>query len=190
MIKTQHITTIILSGGKSSRMGVDKGLLHFRDKPMIEYVINAVKDCCSETIIVANKDGYKDFGYAVYPDEIANIGPIGGIYTGLLKSTTDLNLVLTCDSPLVDKALLDNLIASYDDSLDVLYCNYEGNKYPLTAIYSKRILPELKKAINEKDYKVRTLFEKVESRAYNLSKENDYKLSNINTLEDLNKIIQ
>ena len=52
MIEKKDITGIILAGGKSSRMGTDKGLLKFNDKSFIEYSIAAIKPLVSQIIIV------------------------------------------------------------------------------------------------------------------------------------------
>lgn len=74
-----QVGAIILAGGKSSRMGVDKGLMLLNEKPMVQHVIDAVKLVADEIIIVANNKEYKQFGYTVISDEIENAGPLAGI---------------------------------------------------------------------------------------------------------------
>ena len=53
-----HATGIILAGGKSSRMGEDKGLVLLNGKPMIQYVIEALKEVVSNIIIISNINIY------------------------------------------------------------------------------------------------------------------------------------
>ena len=104
-------TVIILAGGKSSRMGTDKGLVLMNEIPMIERVIKTVKKAgLSEIIIVSNNTEYKQFGLPVFPDVIPDKGPLGGIYTGLLKSSTVKNLILSCDVPFINETVLKLLI--------------------------------------------------------------------------------
>ena len=49
----------VLAGGKSSRMGADKGLILLNDKPMIQYVIEQLKPLCKNIFIVTNNSEYK-----------------------------------------------------------------------------------------------------------------------------------
>ena len=185
----KNITAIILSGGKSSRMGQDKGLIKIKDKPMVQYAIEAVKPFCEHIMLLSNQVDYDVFGVDVYTDKVKDIGPMGGIYTGLKESKTDLNLVLTCDSPFVDETIVEGLINDYQNGIDAFYCNYAANKYPLTAIYSKRILPKIEAAIAAKNYRVRDLFNTANSKPYELSLSNYEKLLNVNTTEELKEII-
>ena len=94
-------TGIILAGGKSSRMGEDKGLVLLNGKPMIQYVIEALKEVVSDIIIISNNASYNKFRVPVYSDIIKDKGPVGGIYTGLYHSTTELNFCISCDVPMI-----------------------------------------------------------------------------------------
>jgi len=54
----KKLTGIILSGGKSSRMGYEKGLIFFNGKPMIEYSVSVLSQFCDEILICANNPCY------------------------------------------------------------------------------------------------------------------------------------
>ena len=91
-----EITGIILAGGKSSRMGTDKGLLLLNGKPMVKYVIDVLSKVTSKIIIIANNDEYKQFGYKVYSDLIKDKGPVGGIYTAMNYTNSNTNICISC----------------------------------------------------------------------------------------------
>jgi len=103
-------TGIILAGGKSSRMKEDKGLMLLDGKPMIQYVIDVLKPLLDEIIIISNNIDYEQFGYPVYPDVIKEKGPLAGLYTGLFHSQSEINIVLSCDVPFVNKDLISFLL--------------------------------------------------------------------------------
>ena len=66
------LSAIILAGGKSSRMGTDKGLVLFNGKPMVEYLIEIFRSLNIPTIIVANNSEYNQFDVPVFEDLIKN----------------------------------------------------------------------------------------------------------------------
>jgi len=129
--KTNNITGIILAGGKSSRMGQDKGLKIHDGIPFIQHILKAMNLVTNEILIVTDNVRYKTFGYPCVSDMIPNKGPVGGIYTGLTYTKTSLNLVLSCDIPFITAPVLENLIADYDPNYDAIM--YEDN--PLIGLY-------------------------------------------------------
>ena len=97
------ISCAILAGGRSSRMGKDKALLEVNGKKLVQRVHEKVKNLFSETIVIANKpDALTFLDIPIFPDLIANLGPLGGIYTALKHSSFPQCLVIACD--LLDQA--------------------------------------------------------------------------------------
>ena len=86
-------TGIILAGGKSERMGTDKGMVKFRNKFLVEYPLEALKPSCPTILISSNNDDYRIFGYPIIQDLVSDTGPMGGIYSCLLNSESHYNLV-------------------------------------------------------------------------------------------------
>ena len=158
----QKTTGIILSGGKSSRMGSDKGLLILNGKPLIQYSIDVLKELCSEIIICANNPAYDTFGYPVIKDVYPDLGPIGGIYTGLLNSGSESNFILSCDMPFINPQIIIYLLSNRDKSLASIPTHGKNIIEPLCALYSKAILPQLKKQIRNKDLKLMNLLKTVD----------------------------
>ena len=99
MPNQKEITVIVLAGGKSSRMMKDKGLILFNDKTLIEHSIEKVKKVAAHIFIITTNSAYQQFGYPCIEDELKERGPLGGIFTGLVHSSTQKNLVIGCDMP-------------------------------------------------------------------------------------------
>ena len=112
-ISKNEITAVILAGGQASRMdGDDKGLILFRELPLIAHVVNITKPKVSQTLISANRnlEEYANFGKVISDDLEGYQGPLAGISKALKVCSTPYLLVLPCDSPLIDVALIDSLI--------------------------------------------------------------------------------
>ena len=92
MISANQITGLILAGGRAQRMGgIDKGLIPFRGKALIESAIQALQDQVGEILINANRNisQYSSYGYPVIVDETPNFsGPLAGFSAGLKICTT------------------------------------------------------------------------------------------------------
>jgi len=86
----KEITGIILSGGKNSRMGVNKAFLELDGQRLIDKILDIYKNIFSEIIIVANDPlSYTEFSDTIIVTDIyKGKGPLGGIYTGLFYSKT------------------------------------------------------------------------------------------------------
>ncbi|MBU1487388.1 molybdenum cofactor guanylyltransferase, partial [bacterium] len=92
--------SIILAGGKSSRMGEDKALLRFEGRSLIEWVIAGLKEVGGEIIIVANEpERFKSLGLRAVKDILPDKGPLVGLYSGLLSSFSEYSFVCGTDMP-------------------------------------------------------------------------------------------
>jgi molybdopterin-guanine dinucleotide biosynthesis protein A len=190
-IQKDKITGIVLAGGKSSRMGYDKGLALVGGKKIIEIVIATLKEVCNNIIIISNNTAYADLNLPVHKDIYPDKGPAGGIYTGLFHSSTQGNLVLACDMPFVSAALLSSILKNVGSKQIVVPIINEGIE-PLCGFYSKAILEPLKALLEAQvlpAHKVVTLFDHtlipVEEGIFNKKRE----FTNINKPEDLENIL-
>jgi molybdopterin-guanine dinucleotide biosynthesis protein A len=192
-MQKEEITGLLLAGGASSRMGCDKALLHLNGKAMIEYSIDALKPVCTNIAIIANNEQYRKFGYPVYADLIQDKGPLAGICTGLTVSQTDLNIIMSCDSPFITDELL-SFIVKQADGFDVAVPCFQGEVYPLTAVYKKVCLKTFEAQLKKNILSVKEALQQVKTKYVNMTfdlKFFTYKmLSNINTIEDLKGIHQ
>ena len=129
-ISKNEITAVILAGGKASRMdGEDKGLMVFRELPLIAHVVNVAKPKVSQILISANRnfDEYANFGEVIKDDLEGFQGPLAGISKALKVCSTPYLLVLPCDSPLVDAALIDSLTGKMDVSKADICVAHDGS---------------------------------------------------------------
>lgn len=188
MINIKDITGIILAGGKSSRMGSDKGLLTFNNSTFMSHIIDAAKPLVSEILIVSHNPSYDEFGYKRIEDLIVNSGPLAGLYSGLYHSKTKYNLVLSCDVPLVNTLVLKRLVEEFEDGIDVIQIQSQNKTMPLIAIYKKECLSTCKTLLLQGEKRLRTAVTQLNTKTVVLDSELDLYVRNINTLKDLNEI--
>lgn len=188
MDRNTTIGAIILTGGKSSRMGSDKGLAELKGKTLIEHIINVLKPITSDIIIIANNPNYNFLGYKVYNDIIKECGPLGGIYTGLTYSNRELNIILSCDIPFVSTPLLEFLIKN-SGSEDILVPEHNGQTEPLCGIYRKNCINEFKRLLDNNEFKLHNMLNQLNSKRIDVSQQNFFDSNlfmNINTKDQLN----
>lgn len=175
-----QIGGIILAGGKSSRMKSDKGLLKFRDKYLIEYAIEAATEHCAKVYIVSDNPEYDRFGLPRFEDIIPDMGPLGGIKTGLKLSDYEYNIVLSCDLPLIEPYVVKELIRDTDEEL-VKIASCEGQLHPLVGLYSKWVLPTLDQYLIKGNRSVMDFVNSKEATQVEFSSDHAYQFTNVNT---------
>lgn len=183
MTPKNKITAAILAGGKSSRMGHDKGLMYFKDKLLIEYIIDEVKKITDKIIIITNKPDYEQFGYPCHCDLIKNSGPLGGIYTALNYSDTKKTMILSCDSPFITSDVL-SILADKANGEDVIVFENSGVAEPLIAVYDKNCLKQIKELIKNNMLKMKDALNSLETLRYKFDEydfDNEKIITNINT---------
>lgn len=145
------ITGVILSGGRSSRMGVNKSFLKLGNKTIIERIVDLMKSIFSEVIIITNTpDEYKFFNLPLYEDIYKWKGPLAGIHSALVHSKTDKVFVISCDVPLMSKEMIEYII-NYKSDKPIVFCEAAGYHQPLVGLYSKKIFNEIEKFISNND---------------------------------------
>jgi molybdopterin-guanine dinucleotide biosynthesis protein A len=146
-----NITGVILAGGKSSRMGVNKSFLKLGSQTIIERIVNLMKSIFSEVIIITNTpDEYKFLNLPLYEDIYKWKGPLAGIHSALTQSQTEKIFVLSCDVPLMSKEMIEYVI-EYKSNKSIIFCEAAGYHQPLVGVYSKKILSEIEKFISNNE---------------------------------------
>lgn len=182
-------TGIILAGGKSRRMGMEKGLADFQGQPLIHWAVSVLKEACSEILISSNTSSFEYLGFKVIPDIYPDSGPMGGIFSCLLESKNRINLVLSCDMPFVKPGIFSFLSKQIGDAW-ICVPWYEGDHFePLCGIYLKDSLSDIQAFLDIKNYKLPELFSKTNFKAIMIKDIipplHKYHFMNINSLSDL-----
>ena len=178
----KEVTGIILAGGKSSRMGTDKGLMLFRKKPMIQYIIDPMAKICSRILIVTSNPMYGMFGFELVKDEQPDYGPVMGVLSGLRQSNTDLNLVLSCDAPFVGFEFMKKLVLKSGE-VEVVAASSSKGIHPLIAAYWKDCISTFDKAVRDDEHRLRSVLKQL--NVEEVSPEDENLLRNVNYKEDL-----
>ncbi|OTQ78714.1 molybdenum cofactor guanylyltransferase MobA [Gilliamella apis] len=181
------ITGIILAGGQSNRMnGKDKGLMLLAGKPLYQYVIDRIKPQVDLLMINCNRhvEQYRSLGYPVFCDDLQGfLGPLAGIYSGLLRSPTTWNLFVSCDTPFLPDDLITRL-AKLTTTHQAIYPFDGKNDHPTILLINKSIAPQLKKYLEEGDRKLMLFLQQINAVAVDFS-DNPVSFTNINTLDML-----
>lgn len=184
----EKVNVSILCGGKSSRMQSEKGLVLFQGKPFIEHIIEAALPISNTIQLVTNTEDYDYLPFQKIKDIELDKGPIGGIYSALVHSDAELNLILSCDIPLIRTDLLSDLIVKHQSDFEVSVFSEANKIHPLIGIYSKKLIPILKKAIEENDLKMMRLLEKVHHQIIEVAGERSRQFKNVNSLAELKEL--
>lgn len=184
----KHITGIVLAGGKSKRMGSDKGFVLYNGKPFIQHSIDALEPLVSEIIIVSNNPEYDIFKKKRVADIIPDAGPLAGLYTGLHHSKTEDNLVLSCDVPLINTIVLKELI-NHSHEADIVQIESQDRKMPLIALYKKKCKDQCLSLLEQGERRLRVLVAQSNTKTIRLNKILEGYTKNVNTPIELKDII-
>lgn len=139
-------TGIVLAGGKSKRLGIDKSFIKMNDKFLLESVVEKLSDCVGDLIVVVDGvrkkekveqvlKNYKDVSVVI--DSVKDFGPVAGIYEGLKHAKSEYCGVFSTDLPFLNKNLVNFFFKScigFDAAIAVWNEKY---REPLHAVYKK-----------------------------------------------------
>ncbi|WP_078596177.1 molybdenum cofactor guanylyltransferase [Evansella clarkii] len=155
---------IVLSGGKSSRMGRNKALLPIEGKAMIQRIFDSLGEEFSDRILVTNRPEE----YApLLPDDVKIVsdvypgsGPLSGIHAGLLASAAEYNVVAACDMPFVSRHVAE-LLVKKSQGFDAVVPRFNRMRQPLFAVYHKSVAGEIEGILEGNDFRVNNLWKKL-----------------------------
>ena len=146
MEETTPLYGLVLAGGKSNRMGRDKGLITYHELPQREHLYRLLQPLCNRVFLsvrteqVADLDSETDY----IVDEDLYRGPFNGLLSAHRRYPEVAWLVLACDLPLMETTGLQRLIAARDPSkVATAYATKQsGLPEPLAAIWESRGLQQ------------------------------------------------
>ena len=200
------ITGIILSGGKSLRMGENKALLNLGGKKVIERVVDLMKLFFPNVILITNTpEEYLFLNIPMFEDIYKYKGPIAGIHSGLSASATEKNFVISCDIPMMTSEMI-KYIVEFKTEKPITVCRADGFIQHLVGKYSKSVLPVAEKLLvdydntesrnqkqNKRHCKMLPLLDKAGAEiidAEQLSFYNEHLFFNMNRPDDYKKILE
>ena len=154
-------TAIVMAGGNSLRMGTDKGMLPIEDRPMIEVICEQLGGRFEQVLISADDvDKFAFLGCEIVPDKSPGHGPLMGIASALQASVNELNFVIACDIPRIDRGFIRRMLAEATDSeADIVVPVTGDGKYePLFAIYRKSAIDAINKVLSAGSRKITDVF--------------------------------
>ena len=164
----RRLTGMVLAGGKSRRFGSDKALAELSGETLLSRAVTTLAKQCAEILIIGRTDVEKiefpgDVTVRAEVDLIADIGPVGGLLTGLSVTSSELNIVLAVDMPFASTALFDELLDSIGKT-DAAVPVAGQRLQPLCAVYRKACLPALEQYIHGGGRSVHGLLDRINYR--------------------------
>ena len=162
------MTSIVLAGGRSSRLGKEKHAEIVAGKSLIQRVIERLGFLSTEILIVVSSSqsasAFSSYTEAktvvdIYPGK----GSLGGIFSGLAHSTSFHSLTVGCDMPFLSFDLLRYMI-ELSPGFDVVIPRVDGLTEPLHAVYSKSCLDPMERLLERGNQKITAFFDVVRVR--------------------------
>jgi molybdenum cofactor guanylyltransferase len=166
----KSIIGLVVCGGESSRMGMDKSLIVYHEKPQHYHIYEMLQIICDDVYISCNQKQsptiHTDYKKIVDSSLYKNIGPMAALLSAFKQFPSNDFLVIACDYPFLKVEDINQLILEENrDQLAVCYQNSETKMIePLIAYYSQDCYPILLKSFEQKDYSLRHFLKENNSR--------------------------
>lgn len=194
------ITALILAGGASKRMGVDKAFLKVDGVPLIERVHAVLAPLFAEVLVAAGAPDPKRGpfpGRAIY-DETPGQGPLGGLVSGLRAAKTPWLFMVACDMPNLDPRVIarvveERAVFERDGSVLAVVPESQGGLESCHALYAKTALPVIEAAMAGGERAPHRLFGRLHARIVAKAEiaaiDPTFRaLANLNTRDDLTRV--
>ena len=152
------IGSVILAGGKASRMGgADKAFLPLAGKSLLAHVVARLAPQVSDIVISANGDlaRFASFGLPVIADSLGEFaGPLAGLLAGLewfAKNRPDISYEVSVptDTPFLPADLVARYLSARFDAGRPLVARSESGVHPVIGLWPVEMAQDLRKALNE-----------------------------------------
>lgn len=157
------ISVIVLAGGHSRRLGHDKALLPWQGRTLIQYLVTYLQKLSDDVLVVTGTERrYQELlTVPIFSDEIRNIGPLGGLYTGLKHARFPYSLAIACDMPFVNRAVIDLLKDNAEGSVKAVVPSIQNHRVPTCALYHKDCLSVIEKLQAQGRFSLQALLDSI-----------------------------
>ncbi|MGE4408170.1 molybdenum cofactor guanylyltransferase MobA [Pseudomonas sp.] len=182
---------LLLAGGRGQRMGgQDKGLIEWHGRPLIAWLHDLTRPMTDQLLLSCNRNQERYAAYAdrLVSDEEADYpGPLAGIRAGLAVAHNPWLLVLPCDTPLLDRPLLQAMYSAAASTPGRPLMLRSGKQWePLFSLIPTHLSGALETHWLAGERSVQRLLLQLGAHGLEL-KENDHRLANLNTPELLER---
>lgn len=186
------ITGVILAGGRAQRMGgCDKGLIKLLGKPLVEYVIRALKPQVAEMIINANRnrERYAAYGYPIIADLMDGFyGPLAGMASAMQAARTPYIVTTPCDSPFVPSDLVKRLYGGIEEQAAEIAVAHNGERLqPVFALLDQNLRSSIIAYLKRGERKIDRWYEEHRLAIIDFSDQPNT-FVNVNTPEDVETV--
>ncbi|MCB0707536.1 MAG: NTP transferase domain-containing protein [Saprospiraceae bacterium] len=139
---------LVLAGGKSQRMGTDKGeLVYHKEQTQQQYLYELLQRFCPEVYLSCRPDQEERLqaNFQTLPDRFQGLGPFAAILSAFQLDPDAAWLVVACDLPFVDQEAIRQLIAQRDSAKNATAFHNPDSGFPepLITIWEPRVYPDL-----------------------------------------------
>ena len=135
------LSGLVLTGGRSRRMGTDKALLRNGDESQVARAVRLLNGVCDNVFVSTRADQADEperARFAQITDRYDDMGPVAGILSAMDERPDDDWLVVACDLPNLSEETLSTLVAAHnsDASMVAFRSTHNDLPEPLCAIYT------------------------------------------------------
>ena len=178
---------LLLSGGKSTRMGSPKALLEVNGRTLLDTVAQAGEGFDVRILSANDASIPTPQGFMRCADVYPGCGPMAGIHAALAMTDCDALVTAPCDAPHYSAELAQYLRDQFDPSLDALVLmDHDGRAQPLSGVYSRSCLPVLEEHLKAGKLKMMWMLESMRIKKIELPENlSERVFINLNTMEEL-----
>jgi molybdenum cofactor guanylyltransferase len=196
-IQNTDITAVILAGGMGRRMGgLDKGLIEFDGRLLVEILIDKLQKQNVNIVINANRNQsiYEGYGFPVISDELSDYqGPLAGFASAMSAVDRQYILTLPCDSPLLSDQYVARFIECHnlpENKYDPISVAHDGERLqPVHALINVDLLESLNTFLDSEDRKIDRWYAQHQFNRVDFSDQRNM-FKNINTPEDKKNLLE
>ena len=195
----EAISVVILSGGKSSRMGKPKARLKIRNQTFVEYLADHLSAADEILFSVRSFEEFPEIPLKHIPDFYPGCGPLAGIHSALIHSRNPWTFIVACDSPFVSWDTVKTLYSyrsvpsskegteTYDAIIPI---EEDGRLHATCGLYHKRMLPLIESLLEREAYRLRRALELGHTFYLPVNRFKDFEkiFCNINTMDDYKEV--
>ena len=190
-----NILGVVLAGGKSQRFGQDKSQVKLQDKILIDYILSEIIDVFQETLIIANDsiDYMKSEKISITKDFKSNLGPLGGVLTGMKwikENNKNYKWISTfpSDTPFFTKKELNYFYENIkENNSKLFFIKNKDTRHNIFGLWSLDLIDQLEEDLSKGERKVEVWANSIGVSTVNIEYKKPDPFFNINTKEDLKK---